>query len=206
MNNEHLRQRYPELAELVDGPEFVAIALAYQAKDRELDRLRTERRIDADAEALADQTLMKGLTVGKGKLELSLIPPREIVAGWVHTARELLGEATNYVEMEIKLAGEVERFAFVLQRVGKLTPHEARQKAETERDEWRERTETAERDVARLRALFLERCGAIERVRHVCQKAKAKRDAPGMWLVAGQVLAALDATEAQSDHTPKEDQ
>jgi hypothetical protein len=168
VNDEHLRQRYPELAELVDGPEFVAIALAFQAKDRELDRLRAERdaarasrdethiwtnadwkeradqaraeanelraelerRITADAEALADQTLMRGLTVERGKLELNLIPPREIVAVWVHAAREMIGDAENYVEMEVKLAGEVERFAFVLQRVGKLSPHEARQQAE----------------------------------------------------------------------------
>ena len=39
-HEEHLRQRYPEFAELVPGPEFVAIAIAFQAKDRELDRLR----------------------------------------------------------------------------------------------------------------------------------------------------------------------
>ncbi|MGP4092972.1 hypothetical protein [Nonomuraea sp. KM90] len=169
MNDEHLRQRYPELAELVDGPEFVAIAIAFQAKDRELDRLRAaqasrdethvwtntdwkeraeqaraeahelraelERRITTDAEALADQTLMRSLTVEDGKLELNLIPPREIVAVWVHAAREMIGDAENYVEMEVKLAGEVERFAFVLQRVGKLTPHEARQAAEGRADQ-----------------------------------------------------------------------
>jgi hypothetical protein len=106
----------------------------------EADELRAEleRRITADAEALADQTLMRGLTVERGKLELNLIPPREIVAVWVHAAREMLGDAPNYVEMEVKLAGEVEGFAFVLQRVGKLTPHEARQQAEAERDTWRE--------------------------------------------------------------------
>lgn len=42
MNDEHLRQRYPELAKLVDGPEFTAIAIAFQAKDREVARLRGE--------------------------------------------------------------------------------------------------------------------------------------------------------------------
>jgi hypothetical protein len=37
----------------------------------------------------------------------------------------------------VKLAGEMERYVFILQRVGpgKLTPHEARKKAEAERDE-----------------------------------------------------------------------
>ncbi|MDX3111386.1 hypothetical protein PW035_62040 [Nonomuraea angiospora] len=94
--------------------------------------------LDRAAEALANETLMKGLTVENGAINLSLIPPREIVQVWVYAAREMLGDATNYVEMEIKLADEAERFAFVLQRIGKLTPHEARQKAEAERDELRD--------------------------------------------------------------------
>src|SRR5215207_306672 len=37
--------------------------------------------------------------------------------------------------MEVKLANEFERYAFTLQRVGALTPHEARMRAEKERDE-----------------------------------------------------------------------
>lgn len=62
----------------------------------------------------------------------------------------------------------------------------------------RQRAETAEQDATRMRALFLERCGAIERVRHVCRHARAKKDAPGMWLVADQVLAALDDTKPET--------
>lgn len=154
MNDEHLRQRYPDLAELVDGPEFVAIAVAFQAKDREITRIRAEleRRDQAAAEALADQTLMRGLTVEDGAVNLDLIPPREIAAIWVHCAVGMLGDAPNYsetpvdmpkVSMEISPAGTVERYALIVQRVGKLTPHEARQAAEA-------RAERAEAAVDRV--------------------------------------------------------
>jgi hypothetical protein len=72
--------------------------------------------------------------------------------GWVHAAREMLGDAPNYSEtridfpkasasMEVKAAGEFDRYVLTVQRAGKLTPHEARKKAET----------------------------AIERVRELCQ-------------------------------------
>jgi hypothetical protein len=113
--------------------------------EAELERLRAEldRRDQADAEALADQTLMKGLTVKDGAISLDLIPPRELAALWVHCARGMLGDAENYSEtrvdmpsasMEVSRAGEFERFALIVQRVGKTTPHEAREQAEAERD------------------------------------------------------------------------
>jgi hypothetical protein len=40
--------------------------------------------------------------------------------------------------MEIKAAGEVERYVFTVQRAGRITPHHARLRAEAERDELRE--------------------------------------------------------------------
>jgi hypothetical protein len=49
---------------------------------------------------------------------------------------------------------------------------------------WRERAETAE--------------SAIAHVRHVCHQAMAEPDAPGMWLVAQRVLAALDDTKPET--------
>ena len=36
---------------------------------------------------------------------------------------------------------------------------------------------------------------AVARARHVCHKAMAEPDAPGQWLVAQKVLAAIDAQE-----------
>ncbi|WP_031166034.1 hypothetical protein [Streptosporangium roseum] len=127
------------------GPEPLTEAEELRA---EVERLRAEleHRDQAVAEALADQTLMKGLTVKDGAINLDLIPPREIAALWVHCARGMLGDAENYSEtrvdmpsasMEVSLAGEFERFALIVQRVGRLTPHEARKRAEAERDELR---------------------------------------------------------------------
>lgn len=50
----------------------------------------------------------------------------------------MLGDAENYSEtpitMETKLAGEIESFVFILQRAGKLTPHQARLAAEERAD------------------------------------------------------------------------
>jgi hypothetical protein len=80
---------------------------------------------------------------------MDLVPSETLVANWVAAAKAWLDEhpAPNYTEtplefgpraeMEVKLAGELERYVFILQRVGpgRLTPHEARKKAEAERDQ-----------------------------------------------------------------------
>ena len=109
------------------------------------------------AETLADQTLLRGLTVGEGGLNLELIPPRQIAAYWVHAAIGMLGDAPNYSEtrvdypkatMEISPAGSFDRYALIVQRVGKLTPHEARVAAE-------QRAELAEERLALARHALL---------------------------------------------------
>jgi hypothetical protein len=88
-------------------------------------------------------------------MAMDIEPARDMVAHWVGAARAMLGDAPNYsetpVEMEVKVGESPERFAFILQRVGKLTPHQARQKAERERDEAR----------GQLAAVLAE-CDAIE--------------------------------------------
>lgn len=70
---------------------------------------------------------------------MELEPAREMVAHWVGAARGMLGNAPNYsetaVEMVVKVGEDPQQFAFTLQRVGKLTPHQARQQAEHARDE-----------------------------------------------------------------------
>lgn len=103
---------------------------------------------DEAAQTLLNQTQLKGMTVEDGALVLQLGPPRELVIAFVDAARKMLGDAPNYsetvvefpaVSMEIKAGGEFERYAFIVQRVGKLTPHQARQEAEAARDELRAR-------------------------------------------------------------------
>ncbi|MFD3802620.1 hypothetical protein ACFWTC_03105 [Streptomyces sp. NPDC058619] len=80
-----------------------------------------------------DETGLKAMDFRNG-MTMDIEPARELVAHWVGAARAMLGDAENYSEtpiaMEVKVAEDPERFAFTLQRVGKLTPHQARQQAE----------------------------------------------------------------------------
>lgn len=98
------------------------------------------------AAAVDRQTLLSKMSIDQGALEIDVVPPREVVIGWVLAARDLLGDAENYsetpvelppsVEMSIGTAGE--RYVVTVQRPGRLTPHEARRQAETERDRIRD--------------------------------------------------------------------
>lgn len=100
------------------------------------------------------ETGVKSMEIRNGATDLELEPAAEAVALWVGIARTMLGDTPNYtenvleepaaerehhglIEMGVKIAESPERYAFILQRVGfgKLTPHEARQKAEAERDD-----------------------------------------------------------------------
>lgn len=56
---------------------------------------------------------------------------------------------------------------------------------------WRERAETAE--------------NAVARARDVCHKAMAEKDAPGQWLVAQRVLAAIDVLPPETPALPAEE-
>jgi len=65
---------------------------------------------------------------------------RELAAYWVGAARALLDGAENYSETTMTFGipeDRPNRYSFVVQKAGKLTPHEARRKAEAERDELR---------------------------------------------------------------------
>jgi len=78
---------------------------------------------------------------------MDIVPARDAALGWVGAARALLGNAPNYSEtvMEFGIPEDPQRYAFTVQKIGKLTPHQARQRAEAERDELRA-------EVERLRA------------------------------------------------------
>ncbi|MFD0851353.1 hypothetical protein ACFQ07_03945, partial [Actinomadura adrarensis] len=95
------------------------------------------------ADRFMERTRIRSMDFQNG-MSMDLEPARELVAIWVGVARGMLGDAPNYSEtlvepptdddpkltMEVKLAGELERYAFTLQRVGRVTPHQARMQAE----------------------------------------------------------------------------
>jgi len=97
------------------------------------------------AQFIAD-TKLRAMDFTNGA-RMDMEPAREAAALWAGAARGLLENAENYAEisMEFRAAGDWQRYAFTCQKVGKLTPHEARRKAEAERDELRD-------EVERLRA------------------------------------------------------
>lgn len=118
----------------------------------DVDRLRSDayaEAVEKYAADMADQARIRSMEIRGGTFSLSLEDAREMTAAYVATARTMLGDAENYsetrvdfptekVELELKLAGESDRYVFTVQRAGKLTPHEARVKAEAERDDARE--------------------------------------------------------------------
>jgi hypothetical protein len=118
-----------------------------------------EEAVNRMAARLLDDYRLRSMDFRDGA-SLDLEPSREMVARWVGAARGMPGDAPNYtetevdlglpdppgVEMTVGLAGE-ERFVFRLQRRGKLTPHQARMRAE-------ERAEAAEAVLAALRDLI----------------------------------------------------
>ncbi len=128
----------------------------------EVDRLRGgayAEAVERYAADLANQVHIRSMEIRGGTFSLSLEDAREMTAAYVATARAMLGDAENYsetrvdfpsekVELELKLAGEVDRYVFTVQRAGKLTPHEARVKAEAERDFLREENDLLRVDVA----------------------------------------------------------
>lgn len=145
----------------------------------ELEQLRAELG-DRDEEARErwiqkqlDETGLKAMDFRNG-MAMELEPARELVAHWVGAARAMLGDAPNYsetpIEMEVKVGESPERFAFVLQRVGKLTPHQARQQAEQRAEQLEELLRIAHDTSNRSET---ERARAVQRA----ERAEAERDA-----------------------------
>jgi hypothetical protein len=106
-----------------------------------------DEAIDRMAKHYIDETHIKALEIRNGA-NLELQPAQDMVALWVAAARTMLGDAENYsetpvglpssVSMDVKLASEYEMFTLTVQRAGKLTPHQARERAEQQRDELQE--------------------------------------------------------------------
>jgi hypothetical protein len=111
-------------------------------------RRTAERVVDAVLSVIDDETVralcadhirrtnLRSMEFRNGAT-MQLEPARELVALWVGASRALLDGAENYSETTVTfgIPEDPQRYAFVVQKAGKLTPHEARRKAEAERDE-----------------------------------------------------------------------
>lgn len=84
---------------------------------------------------LIEDTHLKAMDFRNGGV-MELRAAEDAVLGWVGAARALCDGAPNYAEsvMEFGLPGG-QRYAFTVQKIGKLSPHQARMAAEAERDE-----------------------------------------------------------------------
>lgn len=100
-------------------------------------------------------------------LAVRLAVSREYMAEFVMHVINMLNDAENYSETLIYRGEEEpstsvkididsryiegqpwpERYVLIVQRAGKVTPHEARRLAEKERDEWKARAEAAEAEL-----------------------------------------------------------
>jgi len=165
LTDDMLDQLYAELWHLRLAQEGAGLALQAAVRKAEEQRQRAEKAEAERDELLAelagrdeearerwiqkqlDETGIKAMDFRNG-MSMEIEPARELVAHWVGAARAMLGDAPNYtetpIEMEVKVGESPERFIFVLQRAGKLTPHQARQQAE-------ERAEKAERELGALK-------------------------------------------------------
>lgn len=101
--------------------------------DAMLDVFESEAAAQYGAD-IAGQTKLRELAYRDGTLHMELDAATGIIFALVASARTILGNAENYVEMELKAAESLDRFVLTIQRAGKLTPHKARLNAEAERD------------------------------------------------------------------------
>lgn len=90
-----------------------------------------------------NKTMLRSMDFRNGAA-LELQPARDMVAYWVGAARALLDGAENYSETRVDfgIPEDPQRYSFVVQKAGKLTPHEARRQAEADLEELRARSFT----------------------------------------------------------------
>jgi hypothetical protein len=137
-----------------------------------------DQAVDRMADALMQDVRVRSMEIRNGTFEMDLDGAREMAAMYVGMARTMLCGAENYSSTRIihtvKIAESPEEYELIVQRVGKLTPHEARKRAEAERDEAREaltaeslradRAENARHQVGEMLHAAQERLAAARRL------------------------------------------
>lgn len=109
--------------------------------------------LDNDTEDMGERVLKETMLMSMGPdgkaFQLRTRSPHWLVVRMASALAESIGpDAENYTETAFSPAGQPgERFALIVQRADKMTPHEFRRKAEAERDE-------ALAEVERLQAIL----------------------------------------------------
>lgn len=128
--------------------QLAAFLDAHERLTQELSDLHT-----AKAEQYVNTAVgLRSMHAEDGAVVMDLRMAREFTAAWVAAAVAMLADAENYaetrvdydtgradppgLEIETGHAGQ-ERYVLRVQRAGRLTPHEAREAAEAERDQLR---------------------------------------------------------------------
>lgn len=112
--------------------------------DAVLSALGDEAVEHATDQLVADMRL-RSMEIRGGTFDMDITEAREMAALYVGMARTMLGDAENYsetpiafpkehVDLTVKVAESPEEYVLIVQRAGKLTPHQARKRAEAERD------------------------------------------------------------------------
>jgi hypothetical protein len=87
---------------------------------------------------LVAECRFRAMEIRDGRIVLEMSAAREIAAMWTGAARAMLENAENYSETAMtftdKGPGPHRKYAFTVQKVGRLTPHQARQRAEARAD------------------------------------------------------------------------
>ena len=126
--------------------------------EAEIDRadLRTQnkqiRALEAELAVLQaagidpDDTKLTGISGEPGHTTVSLRPPELLMRAFIASMIDMLGDATNYVEMEASNPDGLGRYLVRVQRAGGESPHALRQEAEN-------RARALEKENNRLQAL-----------------------------------------------------
>ncbi|OZC62755.1 hypothetical protein CH276_14135 [Rhodococcus sp. 06-470-2] len=115
-------------------------------------RVRELESAGPDPEKVEDQLLLESLTTTDGSIDVKIVTNGEDAERVMLAISDSMGEmldtyeAANYVEFTVSKRGRP-TFVTTIRRFGKPTPHELRQQAEAERDEWRARAEAAESEL-----------------------------------------------------------
>lgn len=158
----HLLAGYDTLA--AAHAELTVRALrAENARDQLAARLDDlgDQAVERMADRLVEDMRLRSMEIRGGSFDMDITEAQEMTALFVGAARTMLGDAENYtetpigfpkahVDLTVKVAEEVEWYVLTVQRKGRLTPHEARKRAEKERDEALERVADLEAQLAEM--------------------------------------------------------